>query len=169
MDYDAQRKLALRLFGDLGEGVRKAIAEDCFEEILDALEPHRDEVLKRIEHETIPSRWALVWAIRFGDLEVMRDRVTESADALDWARLFGDLDVMRDRVNESAHALNWAYQFGDLDAMRDRVTESAHALAWAVWFGDLDVMRDRVIGCFLVAEWNREFPNDQIVLAQERR
>ena len=137
-----QRKLAASIVAETDPSLRDVILDEdnCYEEILKALKPHRDKILAMWE-DSWPQEWAYEWARRIGDRHVMRDRVMEPNRAYWWAIDIGDRDVMRDRITESAWAYQWTIHIGDRDVMRDRITESEWAYEWAIDIGDRDVMR----------------------------
>ena len=140
MNHDEQKELARKLFPFIDIDAE----EDCFEQIIQKLKPHRERVLEIIEGIEIPSEWSYMWARNIGDKELMRDRITESEWAYYWAKYLGDRELMRDRITESEWAYYWARFIGDRELMRERITESEFAYRWATNIGDQEIM-DKVI------------------------
>jgi hypothetical protein len=74
---------------------------------LKILENFKDTDTIDVIAKEIESQDAYYWALRIGDTEIMRDRVTKSYDALNWAIKIGDREIMRDRVTKSWDIDKW--------------------------------------------------------------
>ena len=131
MNWEEQRKLGLRLYGDISE-LREVITTKCWAEILKTAKNYKDQVIAKVDQW--PSEWAYRWAWDIGDRKIMQDRVTESEWAYWWALHIGDQEIMRDRVTESDWAYRWALRIGDQEIMRDRVTDPEWIKEWDRYF-----------------------------------
>lgn len=109
------------------------------------------------------SKWAYEWALNIGDKDVMIDRVTGSEFAFRWAHDIGNKDVMIDHVTESMWAYIWARDLGDEGIMIDRVTKSMWAYNWALHIGNKDVMIDRVTESTWVLSWVRNIGDRDVM------
>lgn len=76
MDEKKQRKLGLRLFGDIPR-LREVIKHKCWSDILDVGKKYRKEVLERVKDAEIPSKWAYYWALCVGNEEEMKEKIIE--------------------------------------------------------------------------------------------
>jgi hypothetical protein len=77
------------------------------------MRPYREEVLRRIEGETIPPEFAYQWGHHNGDREMMRDHITEDQWAFRWAIFIGDRKMMRDRITDPFWVVRWNRIFPD--------------------------------------------------------
>ena len=82
------------------------------------------------------SEQAYFWARKIGDVEYMRQFVSDSQWAYCWARDIGDREHMRQFVTKSPWAVGWARYLGDREYMRQFVTDSEWAYYWARFIGD---------------------------------
>ena len=105
----------------------------------------------------LDSHSARQWAELIGDMEIMRDRITNSNIALYWAEKFGDREIMIKHINEPESAYFWAKNWPeDRDKVRKFVTTSEYAFYWAKRIGDVAAMYPLIKEPEWALSWARE-------------
>ena len=110
--------------------------------------------------ENIPEKWALEWAFRVGDKELMKKLIHTEKYALKWACWISDREYMKQFIYSDEYAYYWALNIGDREYMKQFIENENWAFYWAADIGDMKYMSQFIKSKYWKDRWKIYWGSD---------